>query len=57
MYHAPIESIPSAVNHDRDAAFFDITASLFGSEFINGASVLLASYDADQSTDEPGDVS
>jgi hypothetical protein len=51
MYHPPIESVPTAVN-DRDTAFFEITASLFASEFINGASVLLASYDEDQTTNQ-----
>jgi hypothetical protein len=51
MYHPPIESVPTAVT-DRDATFFDITASLFASEFINGASVLLASYDEDQTTNQ-----
>ena len=39
------EDIPSSWDDDRDSAFFRITASLFSTEFMYGASVLLASYD------------
>jgi len=42
-----IESIPTTWIDERDVPFFRITASLFDPEFTLGATVMLASYDAD----------
>jgi hypothetical protein len=42
------ESIPQVWDDERDCLFFRLTVSLFSSEFCYGASVLLASYDADE---------
>ena len=47
MNATAVESIPTAWVDERDVPFFRITASLFAAEFVLGASVLLASYDAD----------
>ena len=42
-----IETIPATWIDERDVPFFRIAASLFDPEFALGATVLLASYDAD----------
>jgi hypothetical protein len=41
------ESVPQMWCDDRDEPFFRLTADIFGTEFAAGASVLLASYDAE----------
>lgn len=41
------ETIPQVWDDDRDATFFRIAAQIFSCEFCFGATVLLASYDAD----------
>lgn len=40
------EHLPTAWVDERDVPFFRITANLFAAAFVNGAGVLLASYDA-----------
>lgn len=47
MTTAGAEALPTEWNDDRDGAFFRITATLFPSAFVGGASVLLAGYDDD----------
>lgn len=42
-----VEAIPSMWVDERDDVFFRMTASLFPADFVYGAGVLLASYDAD----------
>ena len=41
------DEIPQTWLAERDDIFFRLTAALFTPEFLYGASVLLASYDAD----------
>jgi hypothetical protein len=41
------ESIPQVWDDERDGQFFHLTASVFPPAFCCGATVLLASYDAD----------
>lgn len=50
MTATPIETIPTMWDDSRDGAFFRITARLFSCDFCFGASVLLASYDVDETT-------
>ena len=45
MSEIRIENIPQSWDDTRDVAFFRIVASLFSTEFVYGAGVLLASYD------------
>jgi hypothetical protein len=40
-----IESVPQTWDDEADRAFFTIVARLFSSDFVYGASVLLASFD------------
>ena len=42
-----LEPSTSGWTDEREGVFFRITASLFPPEFLYGASVLLASYDAE----------
>ena len=46
MSPAVTETVPTVWVDARDVPFFRITASLFDPEFVLGATVLLASYDA-----------
>lgn len=39
------EHLPTTWSDERDVAFFRITTHLFDSAFVDGAGVLLASYD------------
>ena len=48
MTATPIETIPTIWDDSRDSAFFRITARLFSCDFCFGASVILASYDVDE---------
>jgi len=50
MTATQIETIPTMWDDSRDGAFFRITARLFSCDFCRGASVLLASYDVDETT-------
>lgn len=43
----PLDASPMEWADERDGVFFRITASLFPADFVYGASVLLASYDAE----------
>ena len=45
------ESIPQVWDVERDTQFFRLTADVFPRQFCAGASVLLASYDADDDLD------
>jgi len=40
-----VEHLPAAWVDERDVPFFRLTASLFTTAFVDGAGVLLASYD------------
>ena len=51
-----IESIPQIWDDDRDGKFFAITAALFPPNLCYGASVLLASYDADEVSATPARI-
>jgi hypothetical protein len=42
---AAVETIPTDWVDARDVPFFRITNAVFGSDFVFGATVLLASYD------------
>jgi hypothetical protein len=42
---APVETIPTEWIDARDVPFFRITNAVFESDFVFGATVLLASYD------------
>ena len=46
----PLEVIPSTWDEDRDTAFFEITADLFGHVFCTRAGVLLSRFDRRPST-------
>jgi len=50
MTATPFETIPTMWDESRDGAFFRITARLFAGDFCLGASVLLASYDVEETT-------
>ncbi len=51
-----VEAVPLTWDEARDGAFFRLTGRLFAPHVCLGATVLLASYDADADTDADSDT-
>jgi hypothetical protein len=57
MNATAVETIPTEWIDERDVPFFRITTSVFGSDFVFGATVLLASYDSAEASNGLLDLS